>query len=174
MSAPSAGGPSKPRLLDLVRQAARARHFSPRTEEAYVSWIRRFVVHHGRRHPTDLSAAHVIAFLTHLADQGRVSVSTHRQASSALLFLYHEVLRNPLDLPDDIARPRKPRRLPVVLTRDEVRALLAGTDGIPLLVANILYGSGLRLMEALSLRVKALMPPGERWSDDLGQVMRRR
>lgn len=159
MTLASADGASQPRLLDVVRQSARARHFSPRTEDAYVSWIRRFVLHHGKRHPRELNAEHVIAFLTHLADQGRVGVSTHRQASSALLFLYRDVLRLPLELPDDIARPRKPRRLPVVLTRDDVRELLARLDGTPLLVANILYGSGLRLMEALCLRVKDVDGP---------------
>ena len=98
MTVVSAAGASQPRLLDVVRRAARARHFSPRTEDAYVSWIRRFVLYHGKRHPTELNAEHVVAFLTHLADQGRVGVSTHRQAASALLFLYRDVLRSTLDV----------------------------------------------------------------------------
>ncbi len=149
---PSTPGP--PRLLTAVRLAIRARQLSPRTEEAYVAWIRRYVLHHGKRHPTELTGDDVAAYLGHLADAQRVSASTQNQAASALLFLYREVLRLEIDLPHDIARPRKPRRLPTVLARREVTAVLAEMSGAQRLVASLLYGAGMRLLEALELRVK--------------------
>src|SRR5687767_12774004 len=145
---------SKPKLLDAVRSACRARHFSRRTEEAYLGWIRRYVVFHGKRHPLELDAGSVAAFLTDLATRQNVSTSTQNQAASALLFLYRQVLEQAIELPHEIARPHKPRRLPVVLTREEVVAVLEQLNGTKRLVASLLYGSGLRLLEALQLRVK--------------------
>ena len=150
----SAPGDHRLRLLDRVRRCARSRHLSPRTEEAYVTWIRRFVRYHQLRHPADMGAGEVTAFLMHLSNEGRVSVSTHRQASSALSFLYEDVLGSPLKLPRSVRSPRRTKHVPVVLTREEVRALLARLDGVPALVARVLYGSGLRLMEGMRLRLK--------------------
>ena len=143
-----------PRLLDRVHQAARLRHMSRRTEQAYRDWIRRFILFHGKRHPDEMGAAEVVAFLSDLAVRGDVSASTQNQALSALLFLYRGVLRRELDGLDSAVRARRPTRLPVVLSRDEVRALLAGLTPPHRLVATLLYGGGLRLLEALRLRVK--------------------
>jgi integron integrase len=157
MSAPR-GSAGPPRLLDRVRTAARLRHFSRRTEEAYVAWIRRFVLHHGRRHPREMGAPEVVEFLSHLAVQGRVSASTQNQALSALVFLYRVVLERELQGLDTAARARRPQRLPVVLSAQQVRALLAGMSGVNHLVALLLYGGGLRLLEALRLRIKDLDP----------------
>jgi integron integrase len=143
-----------PRLLDRVRLAVRVRHYSRRTEEAYVSWIRRYVLFHGKRHPSDLGARHVAAFLSSLATAGRVSASTQNQALSALTFLYRVVLGQDLgDLPT-MVRARQPERLPVVLERQEVRVVLAQLYGTARLIAMLLYGAGLRLNECLELRVK--------------------
>ena len=119
----NAAGPS--RLVDRVRRALRARHYSPRTEQAYVRWIVRFVVHHGKRHPRELGAAEVTAFLTHLATERKVSASTQSQALSALLFLYSQVLGKDLERMDGLVRARRPHRLPVVLTQGEVDRVLA-------------------------------------------------
>lgn len=146
--------PAKPRLLTEVRRACRARQYSPRTESAYTSWIRRYIHFHGLRHPAEMGEREVVAFLSHLANDRNVGTSTQNQAASALLFLYHEVLRKPIELPADVVRPRKPRRLPIVLTRQEVQAVLFHLDGDKRLVASLLYGSGMRLLEALQLRVK--------------------
>jgi integron integrase len=146
--------PAKPRLLESVRAALRLRHYSRRTEEAYVDWIRRFVVACGKRHPAELGAAEVTDFLSALATRGRVSASTQSQALAAILFLYREVLGRQLPWLDDIVRAKKPRRLPVVLTREEVAAVLGHLDGAPRLMAMLLYGSGLRLLECARLRVK--------------------
>lgn len=144
----------QPRLLDTVRQAIRARHLSPRTEEAYVHWIRRFIVHHGKRHPRELGAAEVTQFLTDLAVRQRMSASTSNQALSALLFLYRHVVVKDLGRLEDLPRGRPPERLPVVLTRDEVRRVLARLSGVVWLVVALLYGAGLRITECLELRVK--------------------
>lgn len=146
--------PREPKLLDRVGLAIRSRQYSPRTESAYVNWIRRYVLYHGKRHPAELDGAAVAAFLTHLASVHHVSAATQSQAASALLFLYGEVLGIELELPHDIARPRKPRRLPTVLTRQETAAVLNEMSGQHQLVARLLYGAGLRLLEALQLRVK--------------------
>jgi integron integrase len=146
--------PAQPRLLEQVRRACRARTFSPRTAEAYVGWIRRYVVYHGRQHPAQLGSDHVVAFLTHLANEADVSASTQSQAASALLFLYRDVLGRTIEAPADIIRPAKPRRLPVVLSRAEIAAVLREMSGEKRLIGALLYGSGLRLMEALCLRVK--------------------
>jgi integron integrase len=146
--------PASPRLLALVREAVRVRQFSPRTEEAYVGWVRRFVLHHGKRHPAELDPGAVSAFLTHLAVKHQVSAATQSQAAAALLFLYREVLDMTIEPPRDIVHPRQPRRLPTVLSRQEVRRVLEHIRGTQHLVASLLYGSGLRLMESLQLRVK--------------------
>ncbi|HET7230941.1 MAG TPA: integron integrase [Longimicrobium sp.] len=145
---------SEPKLLDQVRQAARLKHFSLRTERAYAQWVYRFVMHHGKRHPREMGAPEIQAFLTWLAVQQNVSASTQNQALCALLFLYREVLR--IDLPriEEAVRARRSQRVPTVLTRDEVRAVLVQLDGVHALVAGLLYGGGLRLLEALRLRVK--------------------
>ena len=143
-----------PKLLDQVRAAVRYKHYSIRTEQAYVDWIRRFVIFHDRRHPREMGAAEVTAFLTHLATDGNVAAGTHQQALSALLFLYRQVLG--IDLPwlNDLVRPKKPKRLPVVLNPDEVRRMMALLDGTHALMARLLYGTGMRLMECVRLRVK--------------------
>ncbi len=143
-----------PRLLDRLRAAVRARHYSRRTEEAYVAWVRRYVVFHGKRHPDELGEAEINAFLSDLAVTRKVSASTQNQALSALLFLYRDVLGRAVDSLGDVVRARRPARLPVVLTRDEVRRVLANLSGREKLVATLLYGAGLRLLDALRLRVK--------------------
>ena len=146
----------KPRLYDRVVEVLRARHYSGRTEEAYVHWIRRFIVFHDRRHPCELAEGDVNRFLTHLAMQKNVAASTQNQALAGLLFLYQHVLGKPLNRIEGVVRARRPKRLPVVLTRDEVEAVLAHLDGVPGLVCTLLYGSGVRLLEGLQLRVKDL------------------
>lgn len=142
------------RLLDQVRGKIRLKHYSIRTEQAYVDWIKRFIFHFGKRHPRELGAVEVEEFLTHLAVAGKVAASTQNQAKSALLFLYKEVLGIELPWLDNIERAKAPKRLPVVLTRAEVQALLTRLDGSHWLMASLLYGAGLRLMECLRLRVK--------------------
>ena len=148
-------GAGEPKLIDVVRERLRAGDYSIRTEEAYVGWIRRFVAFHGRRHPRTMGAVEVTAFLTDLAVAGNVSASTQNQAFSALLFLYGHVLEQPLG-PLQAVRAKRPRKLPVVLTKDEVKRLLAQLEGTEWLMAMLLYGSGLRLLEMQRLRVKDL------------------
>ena len=131
MSAPAVQGDRVPRLLEVVRSRLRAKHYSPRTEEAYAGWIRRFVRFHGRRHPREMGEAEVVAFLSSLATQGRVAASTQNQALSALVFLYSEVLNAELDWLGGLVRAKRPERLPVVLTQDEVRRLLSALQGRP-------------------------------------------
>jgi integron integrase len=143
-----------PRLLDQVRGKIRLKHYSLRTEQTYTDWIKRFIRHFGKRHPKDLGAAEVEAFLTHLAVVGKVAASTQNQAKSALLFLYREVLDLELPWLDNIEQAKAPKRLPVVLTVSEVQSLLSRLDGTHQLIANLLYGTGMRIMEALRLRVK--------------------
>lgn len=151
----SHGGLSaSPRLLDQVRGKIRFKHYSLRTEQAYLDWIRRFIVSSGKRHPREMGAAEVEAFLTHLAVAGRVAASTQNQAKSAILFLYREVLEAELPWLDNVQPAKSPKRLPVVLTRDEVQALLGRLRGTHWLVASLLYGTGMRIMECLRLRVK--------------------
>jgi integron integrase len=140
--------------MDVVRDELRARHYSRRTEQAYCLWIRCFLRFHGMRHPRELSEPEVNAFLTHLATTEHVSASTQTQALSALLFLYRRVLGIDLGSLGEIVRARKPRRLPVVMTREEVRAVLGCMEGETWLMASLLYGSGLRLTECLRLRVQ--------------------
>ncbi len=146
--------PAQPRLLDQLRSAARYRHFALATEKAYAHWVRAFVRFHGLRHPREMGATEVEAFLTHLAEVRQVAPSTHKQALAALLFLYREVLKIDLPWMAEVGRPRAVRRLPVVLTSDEVRRTLAGLEGNALLLAQLLYGTGMRVMEGLRLRVK--------------------
>src|SRR5262249_42869488 len=133
--------PPKPRLLDRVRQAIRTRHYSRRTEKAYVHWIKRYIFFHGKRHPTEMGAPEVAPFLTSLAVQGKVAASTQNQALSALLFLCRKVLGVDLPWLDDIVRAKRPVHMPVVLTREEVRAVLQRLDGVPRLMAVLLYGA---------------------------------
>ena len=143
------------KLLDRVRDAIRLKHYSIRTEQAYVNWIKRYIYFHGVRHPAEMGAPEIQAFLTHLAVQENVAASTQNQALSALLFLYKEVLKQDLG-PIDALRAKKPKRLPTVLTKEEVRRVFQHMSGIHLLIARLLYGSGLRLMEGVRLRVKDL------------------
>ncbi len=145
-----------PRLLDRVRAALRARHYSPRTEDAYIGWIRRFILFNGKRHPRDMSDVEINTFLSHLAVEGHVAASTQNQALAALLFLYREALSLEVPWLECLVRARKPVRLPVVLSRDEVRKLLGGVRGTPNLLCRLLYGTGMRLLEGLQLRVKDL------------------
>jgi integron integrase len=144
----------QPRLLDRVRIAIRSRHYSLRTEESYVGWIRRFILFHGKRHPQEMGEKEINAYLSDLAVRGRVSASTQTQALSALLFLYRHVLGKPLPALDNIVRAKRPGRLPTVMTQAEVRSVLARMYGTPKLVATLLYGTGMRLLECLRLRVK--------------------
>jgi integron integrase len=146
--------PGKPRLLDRMRSEMRKRNFSPRTEKTYLGWVRRYIRYHRFQHPRVLGEADVSRFLSWLAVERKVSATTQNQALCALLYLYRDVLR--IDLPwlRDVTRARVPRRLPVVLTREEVRAVLDGLHGTPLLVARLLYGSGMRLLECLQVRIK--------------------
>jgi integron integrase len=150
----SDGERQQPRLLDRVRHALAQRHHSPKTVKAYVSWIRRFILFHGRRHPSELGEQEVSAFLTDLAVRQQVSASTQNQALAAVLFLYSQVLGVELEQLSDIVHARRPSTLPVVMTRPEVASVLAQLRGVERLMASLLYGSGLRLMECASLRVK--------------------
>jgi integron integrase len=143
-----------PKLLDRVRQAIRLRHYSRRTEEAYTHWIRAYIVFHGKVHPERLCAGDVTSFLSWLAERRRVSASTQNQALSAVLFLYRAVLHLDIGPIDHVPRASTPEHIPVVLTLEEVRRLLAEMHGVPRLVVGLLYGSGLRLQESLELRVK--------------------
>lgn len=143
-----------PRLLDQVRTAIRTRHYSIRTEDAYVHWIRRFILFHGKRHPRTLGASAVSEFLSHLAVDNQVSASTQNQALAALLFLYQQVLEIELPGIANVVRAKRPQRLPTVLSRVEVHALLDRCTGTAGLIARLLYGTGLRLMEGVRLRIK--------------------
>ena len=142
------------KLVDKFRAAIRIKHYSRATEKTYWHWIKAYILHHGKRHPADMGAAEVEAYLSHLATRCDVSASTQNQAMHALLFLYRAVLGADLPWLDGITRARESKRLPTVLTRAEVSALLAQTHGTPGLIIRLLYGTGMRLMEALRLRVK--------------------
>src|SRR3989442_15547910 len=146
--------PRRPRLPARVRAAIGARYYSRRTEEAYVAWIRRYIFFHAKRHPAEMGAPEVTRFLTSLAMDGHVAASTQNQALSALLFLYRQVLEVDLPWLDGVVRARRPERLPVVLSRDEVRAVLQRLDGAPRLMAWLLYGAGLPVLECCRLRVQ--------------------
>ena len=143
-----------PKLLDRMRNHLRTRHYSIRTETAYVDWARRFILFHGKRHPQEMGGAEVEAFLTHLAVNRHVSASTQNQAKAAILYLYKQVLQIELAWLDEVVQAKTPKRLPVVLTASEVRSLLLHMQGTTGLVAQLLYGTGMRLLEALRLRVK--------------------
>ncbi len=146
--------PRPPKLLERMRIHLRTRHYSIRTEEAYIDWARRFIVFHGKRHPQEMGAAEVEAFLSHLAVDRQVSASTQNQAKAALLYLYKQVLETDLPWLNEVVQAKTPKRLPVVLTPTEVRELLLHMDGSTGLIAQLLYGTGMRLLEALRLRVK--------------------
>jgi len=149
-----AADPPAPKLRDQRRGRIRAKHYPIRTEDAYVDWTMRFILHFGKRHPRELGSAEVETFLSHLAVHGKVSASTQNQAKAALLFLYRDVLGQELEWMHHITQARVPQRLPIVLTRREVHSLLGRLSGVHLLMARVLYGSGMRLMECVRLRVK--------------------
>ena len=144
----------KTRLLDQMRNVMRLKHMSLRTEEAYVSWVRRFILFHDKRHPAEMGADEIRAFLTHLAVQRNVAASTQNGALNGLLFLYRHVLRQPFPDLEGIERAKRPQRIPTVFTAEEVQAILGQLSGTPHLMAGLLYGAGLRLMECVRLRVK--------------------
>ena len=146
--------PQGPKLLDQLRDRIRVKHYSIRTETQYVHWVRRFILFHGKRHPREMGSGEVEAFLSHLAVDGKVAAATQNQALSALLFLYREVLGVTLPWLDNVTRAKRPQRLPVVLTREEVREVLSRMRGVYALMAGLLYGTGMRLMECVRLRVK--------------------
>ena len=145
---------SAPKLLDQVRGKIRLKHYSIRTEQAYLDWIKRFILHFDKQHPKNLGAADVETYLTYLAVEGKVAASTQNQAKSALLFLYRQVLEIELPWLDNIEQAKAPKRLPVVMTRAEVQAVLSRLEGTHWLVANLLYGTGMRILECLRLRIK--------------------
>lgn len=145
---------AEPRLLERVRDALRVRHYSIRTEQSYVQWIKRYILFHRKRHPDEMGAEELAAFLSHLARDKNVAASTQNQALAAILFLYRHVLGRKLPWIEDVVRAKRPARLPEVLTADEVGAVLRLMDGVNGLVARLLYGTGLRILEALRLRVR--------------------
>ena len=145
---------NSPKLLDQLRDKLRVKHYSIRTETQYLQWVKRFILYHGKRHPREMGAEEVEAFLTHLATAGQVSASTQNQAVSALLFLYREILGIQLPWLDNVIRAKKPQRLPTVLSKNEVSRVLERMDGNYGLMARLLYGTGMRLMECCRLRVK--------------------
>jgi integron integrase len=147
---------AKPKLLDQMREALRSRHYSRRTEQTYCHWVKRYIHFHNVRHPAEMAEPEINAFLTHLAVKEKVAASTQNQALSALLFIYRHVLGREVGDLGEVIRARKPKRLPVVLTRDEVKAVLANLSGDKWLMASVMYGAGLRLMECLRLRVQDL------------------
>ncbi len=153
-SLPAHARAGKPKLLDQVRGVIRLKHYSYRTEKTYIDWVKRFIVFHGKRHPAEMGAQEISAFLTHLAVNRSVAASTQNQALSALLFLYQEVLKVEVPWLADMERAKRPKRVPVVFTKEEARKVLSSLEGAYRLMALLLYGSGLRLMECLRLRVK--------------------
>jgi integron integrase len=144
----------QPRLLDQVRDIIRCKHYSIRTESTYTEWIRRYILFHNKRHPKDLNEKHISMFLTHLAVKRKVTSSTQNQALCALVFLYRQVLKLDLGNFENVIRAKKPSKLPVVFTRDEVRQILLQLNGVHWLMGQLLYGAGLRVMECVRLRVK--------------------
>ncbi len=146
--------PKERKLLDQVSDALRLKHYAYRTEQTYKDWVKRFILYHNKRHPTQMGVTEIQDFLTHLATQKNVAASTQNQALSAILFLYRHVLNQPIEFPTDIVRAEKSRTLPTVLTPAETRAVIENMRGTPQLMAKILYGGGLRLMECLRLRIK--------------------
>lgn len=150
----SSAEPEKPRLLDLLRTRIRLKHYSLRTEQTYIEWAKRYILFHNKRHPAEMGKEEVEVFLSHLAVKHNVSASTQNQAKAALLFLYREVLDTELPWLDDVEQAKKPQRLPVVLTVNEVQALLSRLPGTHALMGRLMYGTGMRLMETVRLRVK--------------------
>jgi integron integrase len=153
----SHGTPSQhqsPKLLERVCEAIRTRHYSLRTEDTYLRWIKRFILFHGKRHPREMGGREIQEFLSYLAVEGRVAASTQSQALSAIVFLYQQVLKQTIGSIDDVVHAKQPHRIPVVLTQDEVKAVLAHLSGTPWIMATLLYGAGLRILECLRLRVK--------------------
>lgn len=146
--------PARPKLLERLHEAMRTRHYSGRTEDAYAMWVKRFCFFHRLRHPNEMAEPEINAFLTHLALKEKVSASTQNQALSGLLFLYRYVIGREVGDLGNVIRARKPMRLPVVMTRDEVKSVLSGLSGDKRLMASLMYGTGLRLMECLCLRVQ--------------------
>lgn len=146
--------PAKPKLLDQVRDRIRLKHYSRRTEDVYVDWAKRFILYHNRRHPQEMGKQEIEEFLTYLVRDRKVSASTQNQAKAALLFLYKEVLEMPLPWLGDVEQAKKPQKMPVVLTENEVQLLLAKLSDTWLLLGRLLYGTGLRLLEGLRLRVQ--------------------
>jgi integron integrase len=146
--------PPKPKLLDQMREALRSRHYSRRTEATYCTWVKRYIFFHNVRHPAEMAEPEINAFLTHLAVKERISASTQTQALSALLFLYRHVLGREIGDLGEVIRARKPKRVPVVMTREEVKSVLCHLTGDKWLMASLMYGAGLRLMECLRLRVQ--------------------
>ena len=144
------------KLLDRAREAIRRKHYSIQTEETYVFWMKRYILFHNKRHPLEMGSTDIEAFLTHLAVDQKVAASTQNQAISALLFLYREVLRKDVDFPIEALRARRPKRLPTVLTEEEVCRVIECLSGTHQLMVKLLYGSGLRVMECTRLRVKDL------------------
>jgi len=142
-----------PKLFPLIVERLRVKHYSKRTEDTYVNWIKRYILYHGKRHPREMGVAEVESFLTHLAVERNVSASTQNQAKSALLFLYNEVLGFDLPALENVTQLKAQKRLPVVLSMQEVQAILSKLEGVAWLVVSLLYGSGLRVMECLRLRV---------------------
>src|SRR5256714_5413214 len=156
MSATIVSGPpgNKPKLLQQVRDVIRRKQYSIRTEQVYVDWVKRFILYHNKRHPNEMAQEEVAEFLTHLARDRNVAPATQNQALSALLFLYKEVLKQQIGWLENVERARKPSKLPVVLSHAEMKRVFAHLHGVPKLMAGLLYGSGLRLMESVRLRVK--------------------
>jgi len=146
--------PAKPKLLDQVRRAIRSRHYSYPTEKAYVHWIKRYIFFHNKRHPQEMGEAEIAIFLSSLASDDHVSASTQNQALNAILFLYNEVLEKRIGLVQGVVRAKRPRHLPVVLSKDEIKKILGYLSGTPWLMATILYGAGLRLMECCVYELK--------------------
>ncbi len=143
-----------PKLLEQLRTHLRTRHYSIRTETAYIDWVRRFILYHNKRHPREMGADEVGAFLSHLAVDRQVSASTQNQAKAALLYLYKQVLGVDLPWLDEVVQAKRGQRLPVVLTPSEVRGLMLHVEGVAGLIAQLLYGTGMRLMEGVRLRIK--------------------
>ena len=151
----------QPKLLDPVRNLIRAKHYSIRTEETYVGWIRKFVLFHGKKHPKDLGEKEIRSFLTHLAVNRKVAASTQNQAFNALLFLYRNVLGIEFGELKDVQRAKKPRKLPVVFTKDEIRQIINQLDGSKWIMAQLMYGGGLRIMACVRLGGSGSKEPGD-------------
>ena len=154
LSPMEAGESTKPRLLDQVRNCIRRRHYSIRTEQCYVDWIKRYIYFHKKQHPEDMDEGHITDFLNHLAVRKKVASSTQNQALCALVFLYRHVLKKDLPQFENLIHAKRPSKLPVVFTRDEVRDILLNLDGATWIMGQLLYGAGLRVMECVRLRIK--------------------